>query len=410
MSKTIWLVNPYGPVPSEAWREYRYTIFGKELAKAGWKVIWWTSNFSHHFKNYRSKGWKDEQISEGFIIRYVPTTSYKKNFGFGRLLKDIVFSINMHRRACECEKPDVIIAAENPICMGWPGFHYSKKSNVKIIYDQMDLWPEFIEESVSTKIKKMTHCALIPVYKRRNLIYNQLDGMIGLGKNYLQFALDKSETLNNKPHVCIYNGIYVDESRRHMKGSYDKLPLKKENEIWCIFAGTLGVSYDIPTILDVSKKMMDDTNIKFLIAGNGPYLDLVKETAHKQTNLIYLGKVKPQELFPIYSKCDIGLMTYSKKSNVDMPDKMYDYTAAGLAIINSLTDEAKSVVEAYECGVNYQAEDCESLYNAIVRLASNKEYLAKAKKNSSDVGSKYDIKMQMDALSKLLTKIVSIGE
>jgi hypothetical protein len=31
----LWLFNPYGPIPEEGWREYRFAIVGKQPAKRG---------------------------------------------------------------------------------------------------------------------------------------------------------------------------------------------------------------------------------------------------------------------------------------------------------------------------------------------------------------------------------------
>ena len=136
--KTIWLVNPYGPIEGENWREYSFNQFGKFLSAQGYKVIWWTASFSHHFKKQRSQGWKDVAVNDNFIIRLVPTTSYTKNFGIGRMYKDFVFGINASKGFKDESKPDLIIAAENPITMGNPSYKYAKKNKIPMIYDQMD--------------------------------------------------------------------------------------------------------------------------------------------------------------------------------------------------------------------------------------------------------------------------------
>jgi hypothetical protein len=39
----IWLFNPYGPIPGEAWRDYRFTMIAETLAAEGHHVIWWTA-------------------------------------------------------------------------------------------------------------------------------------------------------------------------------------------------------------------------------------------------------------------------------------------------------------------------------------------------------------------------------
>ena len=108
----IWLINPYGPIPGEGWRDYRFTLLGKELSARGHQVIWWTSNFSHHFKLFRSESWKDVAITPGFIIRLVPTTSYFKNISVGRIRFEVIYARNLYRHAIISMKPDCIVGTD----------------------------------------------------------------------------------------------------------------------------------------------------------------------------------------------------------------------------------------------------------------------------------------------------------
>ena len=50
----IYLSNPYGTIPGENWREYRFFLLATSLAEKGHDVVWFTSTFSHHFKIQRS--------------------------------------------------------------------------------------------------------------------------------------------------------------------------------------------------------------------------------------------------------------------------------------------------------------------------------------------------------------------
>lgn len=48
-SKMIWLVNPYGPIDDEDWREYSFNQFGKYLSENGFHVNWWMAIFPAAF-------------------------------------------------------------------------------------------------------------------------------------------------------------------------------------------------------------------------------------------------------------------------------------------------------------------------------------------------------------------------
>lgn len=405
--KTIWLINPYGPIEGENWREYSFNQFGKFLSANGFHVIWWTASFSHHFKKYRSDGWKDIGVNKNYIIRLVPTNSYKKNISIGRFRKDIVFGRNVLERVKKEEKPDIILAAENPMCMGKPGYEYAKENHVPIIYDQMDIWPEFLVNVLPTPVDKIANLLLWRVYKKRKTIYENLDGAIALGKHYLDFMFEVSSSLRNKPNALVYNGIDVEAFRSHLAEpiKHEKVPKQKtDNEVWCVFAGTLGPSYDIEGIIGAATKL-EEENIKFFIAGSGPKEEIVKDAEQRLSNLFYLGKLLPEELIPVYGKCDIGLSAYSAGSNVDMCDKFYDYTAAGLVVINSLTGEVSEHIRDKELGENYQAGNEEELKKAIKKY-TNHGYLQRIKANSYNAGTLFDMKNQNEKLLNIINQVL----
>lgn len=410
--KTVWLVNPYGPIEGENWRDYSFNQFGKFLSQNGYHVVWWTSNFAHHFKNYRSEGWKDIKVNPNFVIRLVPTTKYKKNFGIGRFLKDIVFAYNSYKAFYKHDKPDIIISADSPLTMGYPSFAFSRKNYVPIIYDQMDLWPEFIENVAGNIFGRILHGLFYPVYANRKRNYEQLDGVVALSKNYLYKTFEISESLKSKPYALIYNGIFVSDFRRKMerKIDIDIIPKSKNpNEVWCIFAGTLGPSYDINTILNCANMFHKDNRfknrIKFIIAGSGPLEELVIDASSKLDNIYYVGKLLPDQLIPIYSMCDIGLCAYSDKSNVDMPDKFYDYTAAGLAIINSLRGEIHEYIDNYMIGMKYIPGNAKSLYDTITNL-SEEQVLKRMKENSYGLATTFDKDIQNKKLLEVIEKVL----
>ena len=409
--RTIWLVNPYGPIEGENWREYSFNQFGKYLSANGYKIVWWTASFSHHFKKQRAEGWKDISVNEHFIIRLVPTTKYKKNFGLGRMVKDFIFGINASRRFKSEEKPDLIIAAENPLTMGNPSYKYAKKHNIPMIYDQMDIWPEFILKTMPRSLRSIAKIAFTPVCARRKRIYDNLSGAIALGKHYLEFMKEISPSLEEKPNALIYNGIDVDEFRSQLTGLVlnEKIAkLNKNEEIWCVFAGTLGPSYDIETIIAAAKKCIElgYRQYRFIIAGSGPFEDAVRLAEQELDNFVYIGKLLPKDLIPIYGRCDIGLATYSAGSNVDMCDKFYDYTAAGLVVINSLNGEIAEHIRNNRIGVNYPPADLDAFMEAILGY-SDRNALEESKKRSYKIGTDFDMKKQNEKLLHVIERVIT---
>lgn len=411
----IHLINPYGPIPisGESWREYRFTIIGNYLSSLGHEVVWYTSSFSHHFKKQRSKGWSDIEINSKFKIRLVPTPGYKNNISFGRIIRDCVFSYKVYNeRLILEEQPNLIIYSESPLSFGYAGQKLAKKLNIPVVYDQMDLWPELMINSFPSKIRKIINLIFYPIFLSRKCVYNQLDGFISLAEPYMSIPTNLVPSLKNKPNAIIYNGIDVVEFRNRevINTELDLLlPTKINNEIWFVFAGTLGPSYDILNILNVARLLIKNNvqGIRIIIAGDGPLKKEVNDFIEKNDAKIitYLGHLDPILLIDLYKHCDVGLSTYTEISNVEMPDKFYDYTAAGLPIINSLKGEVGYIIEMKNIGVNYCAGSLVELYDVFVNMSYNVELRKSMAKKSFELGMEYDKNLQIRKLSHLLDEI-----
>ena len=411
----IHLINPYGPIPiaGESWRDYRFTIIGNYLSSQGHEVVWYTSSFSHHFKKQRSADWEDILVNPKFIIRLVPTPGYKKNISIGRILRDWIFAFKVYNEGKKnMTKPNLIIYSESPLCFGFSGFRLAKFLKIPVIYDQMDLWPELMINSFPKRIKWFINFLFYPVFISRKTIYRKLDGFISLASPYLSIPLNIVPSLKDKPNDIIYNGIDVVEFRKETLLNKDLLKIlpKKENaDLWFVFAGTLGPSYDILNLLDVGRLLIKEnvTNVRIIIAGDGPLKMEVNNfiLENKGKIVSYLGHIAPQSLIDLYKNCDVGLSTYTEISNVEMPDKFYDYTAAGLPIINSLKGEVGKIIEKEGVGLNYKAGDTKELYDAFILLISDLSLKNDLANKSFDIGLKYDKNNQIGKLGILIDKL-----
>jgi glycosyltransferase involved in cell wall biosynthesis len=396
----IWLINPYGPITSENWRDYSFMMIADALTGAGHDVMWWTSNFSHHFKKFRCEGWKDLRVNNRFTIRLVPTTGYKRNIGIGRVVRDLVFGLRTYQRGKKMTSPDCIIYAESPLTFGYAGFQLARHHKCPVIYDQMDLWPEFIEKVFPVAMEPFVRVLFAPVYYNRKYIFRNLDAVMALARPYLDVMLREAPILYNRPHDVIYNGIDVPLFRQFMSETQVldvTLPSKEEDATWAVFAGSLNPSYDIWTILDAAKMLEEqNSNVWIVIAGDGPFRVHVEAAAARygRTRVYYVGKLEPSQLARLYKQCDIGLCAYSKRSNVEMPDKVYDYMAAGLPVVNSLRGEVSQLITQRKIGVQYAAENAHDLKEKLLLLSNNTQLRQEMASNSYLAGMEFDKNIQ----------------
>jgi len=341
-------------------------------------------------------------------IVFVPTVAYKKNIDINRLRSEATFAKNIYSRSRNRPKPDVIVTREPPQVLGHYALKIGRETGAKVISDVYDLWPEFFHQVLPTKISGLGHLLFAPWYRWRKRNWDQSDGVCALAREYLQIPLRASPRLARHPSAVVYNGVDVEQFRGLM-GRTGTLSLeKKELEIWAIYAGTLGNSYDVGTMVEAAKLLAAKHSLcRIIVAGSGPLLSTV-EAAHNDPAipLTYVGQLAPTDLLPLYSRCDIGLCTYSRKSNVEMPDKFYDYTAAGLPIVGSLSGEMAEIINDRGLGVSYQPGLATDLAEKLQNLAQNTELLRSMAANSWEAATEYDAPRQFGGFVDLIERVL----
>jgi glycosyltransferase involved in cell wall biosynthesis len=405
----IWLVNPYGPIPGEGWRDYRFTLLGRVLAARGHDVTWWTANFAHHFKSFRSKSWEDRLDSPNFTIRLVPTSGYSRNIGLARVAFEVNYVQNLLRRSKGMSAPDLIIGVDPPQTAGWASRSLAKRHGAKLLIDVFDLWPELFELALPQALRKFSGTIFAPLYMMRKSSYRSADAITALCNFYLHKARAESGRLN-QPVGVFYNGIDVSVFRQTMSAVRDKDAIRadfgvRSNALIAVYAGSLGPNYDISTLLATARQLQQrEANVQLIVAGSGPLENEVRNVTESigVQWIRYLGKVTPDRLMSLYSVCDVGLCAYGPFSNVGMPDKFYDYTSAGLFILNSLTGELSELILREGIGRNYRAGDPQNLTEILVGLSKKPKLTGAMKSSSFNVANEYDSRVQYGAMADFI--------
>ena len=392
---TVWIINPYGNILGEGWRDYRSTLIAKALTEAGHKTVWWVSNFEHRSKSFRSPSWADIEVNLNFMIRVVPSTPYALHISLDRIGYEKIYARRLCKRAAEYAPPDVIILAEPALFVSPLVIKLIRHWKTKLLVDILDLWPELFHIALPVWLSKMGRLIFLPLYMRRAALFRKADAIVSTTKDYLDIA---QRIVDNPISAVIYLGVDVRGIQTGMLSS-DNFPealharRKAPCEVWAIYAGTLGNNYDIRTILLAAELLTaTDFPVTILIAGEGPLKSEVLTAIERKNlkNLIYVGRLSAQAVTHLYGHCDVALLTYIAGSTVSMPLKAYDYIAAGLPIVNSLYREIGSIIREKNIGIQYEPENPVSLAEAIQKLANNSEMRKEMSENAKRLASFFD--------------------
>jgi glycosyltransferase involved in cell wall biosynthesis len=371
----VWLINPYGPIPGEGWRDYRFTLMARALAERGHEVTWFTATFAHQSKQQRAAGWERREVSERFAIELVPTPSYSRNISIGRLWFESIFGERVFQRGKSLARPDVILAADPPQFCGDAGRRLARHHHASFVTDCFDLWPELFVAAAPWPLRWLVSIAALPfrMLRRRNLRATSL--AIAVAETYRVLLKREGARRTVTIPIGIDVGAFTPHGMRADDGCHSERAVgggrgipspRSDTRLSLVYAGSLGEHYDLDSLLNVIATMPE---VRLTIAGRGPSEERLRERAASMPNVTFAGAVEVSKLSELYAAADIGLAPYRAGSTVALPTKLFDYLAAGLPVITSLDSEVSALIEEAGAGVRYKAGDAGSLRAAIVALS-----------------------------------------
>ena len=206
-------------------------------------------------------------------------------------------------------------------------------------------------------------------------------------------------------------------SKDNLKNGWVELVEKKSKKIDIINLGNLGKGIiDQKYGYDLIKKFIKHDVIIYNFFTGGDYHENGIDTSasyflnHSIENnnlkrVVYIGNPSSEALSAVFSLCDIGLSMYVKDSTVTMPIKAFHYFAAGLAVINSLEGDLSSLLLEHNAGIQYEAEDSQSLVNALGVLVSDKNMRERMAKNSFELAGDFDEQIQYKKAAQLVERV-----
>ena len=350
----------------------RFLYIAKMLAKSNKnniEII--TSDFSHARKTNFNKIDKIDGIK--FTVCH--ETGYERNVSLKRFTSHKELAINIKKYLKERKKPDVIYLAVPSLSVGKICTKFCDKNDIKLIIDIQDLWPEAFKMVFNIPI--ISNLIFFPMKKQADYIYSRADEIVAVSETYCNRALKVNK--KTKKGLSVFLGTdlkYFDECTKNNKIEFD------DDVIRIAYIGTLGHSYNIKFVIDaisiLNKKGIN--NIKFIVMGDGPLKQEFEEYAKERNiNCEFTGKLKYENMIGLLCSCDIAVNPIKAKSAGSIINKVGDYAAAGLPVINSQeSKEYRYLIDENQIGINVENDDSNSMSSAIELMCSDykkrKEY------------------------------------
>lgn len=370
MKKIAVVSNGYAWFPIEPGPS-RFFYLARLLADEGWDVEVITTSFQHFSKKPRDQ----KQIIDQhypFKITFIKTPSYKKNIDLRRVYSNHITArntVNYLKKSIQqydavyCSIPSNNVAAKvSEVC---------KANKIPFIVDIEDLWPEAM--SMIIKNNAIRNLLLHGMNSDAEIAYANASGVVGTSVDYTERAFRKRE--RNIPYETIYVGCDLaqfDEGVTRFKNEIKK----PKDEFWVTYAGSIGTSYDIRTLINAGKELQKiDQSIKIQILGTGPLKENLEYYSKEiqANNVVFWGYVPYPKMAAVLYESDTLINSFVKGAPQSIVNKIGDYLAAGKPIINTLENPVFcDLVEKNNVGINIQPGLTDMLVKTVIELFSSR--------------------------------------
>jgi len=270
---------------------------------------------------------------------------------------------------------------------------FAKKCGAKAVVDIQDLWPETFYRLGPKPLKPLLSTVLLPWRKAARNAYKAADALVGVADAYLDRALDLAGP--KRITACIPLGIDLAAFDAAVtKGVCDEFT-KPTGELWFVYAGSLNLSYDCLTLVrGFAKATKTFTGpVRLFITSRGELRNEVEKIIRQEKlkNVALTGFLDFPRWAYLLSQCDVGFNCSSAEAMIYLPNKIFYYFAAGLAVLNTITGQCSRIICEGNCGFNYDAENVNSCAQAIEKVGSDRNQLITMQRNGRHLAeSHYD--------------------
>ena len=342
------------------------------LTDAGYQVDLITTTFQHWEKAQRDiEKIKNEDYKFGIKFIYEP--GYKKNVDLKRIQSHKTAAKNLTELLEKEGGYDLLYAEIPPNDVALAAAEYAKRKGIPFVADVNDLWPEAMRMVLDIPV--ISPILFYPLQRDAEKVYSLVSGVIGTSDEYRDRPFQNQNRSVPKATVYVGNEIAVFD-----KGAQDndEVVVKLDGEFWVTYAGTIGTSYDIRTMVlageELAKRGHKDIHIK--IMGGGPMKEELEMLANDRQiyNVEFVGYAPYDKMAAYLKKSDILVNSFVRKAPQSIVTKIGDYLAAGKAMINTcMSPEFRNKVEKDGFGINIEPEDVNILADAIEKLYENED-------------------------------------
>lgn len=345
----------------------RFRFLSELLAREGFEVDLITSSFQHWDKAHRDTE-RACYHNLPYKVVFIDEPGYQKNLDLKRIKSHAVAAKNLREYfQAHTGEYDLIYSEIPPNDIARVCAETAEEWGIPYIADINDLWPEAMR--MVFNVPGIADIAFHSFSRDAKIVYSLLTAAVGTSDEYANRPAQDRTTPYPKITVYVGNDLAAfDEGVRTYAPSIEK----PAGEIWATYAGTLGASYDLETLVHAARLVQRDIpGFRVKILGDGPDRNKLEQLAGQlHAPVDFLGYTPYPQMAAYLSRSDMTVNSLVKGAAQSIVTKIGDYLAAGHPIINTGESlEFCTKVDREGIGINVEPGNAPELADALRLLA-----------------------------------------
>jgi glycosyltransferase involved in cell wall biosynthesis len=386
----ILILSQYYP-PETGAPQNRLSGLARELKLLGHEVVILCAMPNYPameiHKDYKGKWFVKDQFEGIDVYRSWIYVSKNRSI-ISRLLNYFSFTFSSLFAASKIKGDfDVLMCESPPLFLGISGWWISKRKKAKFVFNVSDLWPESAEKlgvitnkfflNLATKLEEW-------LYRSSYMVTGQTQGIVKDIKS--RFPNKTVHWLPNGVDKSIFATKFNPGKRKEMGFS--------ENDFLLLYAGIIGIAQGLDLILDAAKLIPANSNVKFLLLGDGPEKErlITRVNTENITRVFFLDLVGRSEVPSIVSSVDAAVIPLKKMELFlgAIPSKIFENLALEKPLLLAVDGEARELfINQGKCGLFTEPENAEELAEAAVYMEQHPDECKAMGTNGKAYAQKY---------------------
>lgn len=317
--------------------------------------------------NGRAKLVIEEDIAGVRVLRAYTYPSLHRSFVW-RVVAFLSFMVTSVVAGLRAGPVDLVIGTTPPIFQALSAWLVAVLRRRPFLLEIRDLWPEFaIGMGVLTNPVLIVGARLL-----ESFLYAQATHLLVNSPAYRDYLIKKGIRVDKI--TLIANGVDPSMFNSEDQGLHIRSTLHVDDKFVITYAGAIGLANDIPTILNAAEILKDNSQIHFLLVGDGKERAKLEDSvrARNLTNVTFTGSRPKSDMAGILAASDACLATLQDipMFRTTYPNKVFDYMAAARPTILGIDGVIRDVIEAANGGIFVQPGSARALADAVAQLAA----------------------------------------